>query len=350
MTACAADFELLYESMMKCKCGVIWKDSVAHFYLNWLSELIKLESQIKSGTYKERPPHEFVLTSPKRRVATSISYRDRVYQRSLNDNFVYPDMTRSFIYDNAACQKGKGTDFARKRFKKALQDYVHKHGTEGYIGYYDILGYYAHLRHAHVNHLFMQRIKRPSNAEAVKVLSNQYSGDMGYNPGSQMVQIAGISALDPFDHFSTEVMRINGYRRYMDDFRVISKTREDLKAFEKAASEQLAKIGLELHPRKCGIATLQEGATYLGFIFRVTRTGKVLMLLSPENVSRERKHLKNMVAKCKRGCLSRERVTESFNAWINHAEKGDTFKVKQRMIRYYSSLWKGEDKTCYTNT
>ena len=53
-------FDALYESMDKCKKGVIWKDSVAHFVLNAVEEVTKLEEQLKTGTYHSRKGRVFV--------------------------------------------------------------------------------------------------------------------------------------------------------------------------------------------------------------------------------------------------------------------------------------------------
>lgn len=52
--------------------------------------------ELQSGTYKARKPVRFTITSPKPRDIASITFRDRVYQRSLNDNAVYPTMSKSF--------------------------------------------------------------------------------------------------------------------------------------------------------------------------------------------------------------------------------------------------------------
>lgn len=93
-------FDALYKSMLRCKKGVIWKDSVASYYLNGIERTINLEKQLKDGTYKPREPKIFIITCPKRREAASISIRDRIYQRSMNDNVVYPVMTKPFIKDN----------------------------------------------------------------------------------------------------------------------------------------------------------------------------------------------------------------------------------------------------------
>ena len=52
-------YEALYNSMMKCKKGVMWKDSTAFFVHNWMREIGKLERQLHDDTYQERPPKFF---------------------------------------------------------------------------------------------------------------------------------------------------------------------------------------------------------------------------------------------------------------------------------------------------
>lgn len=100
-------FDALYDSMRKCKNGVMWKDSTAAFVLRGIERVLKLHKELYIDTYKPNKVKRFLVYRPKKREIASISFRDRVYQRSLNDNIVYPLMTNSFIYDNFACQKGK---------------------------------------------------------------------------------------------------------------------------------------------------------------------------------------------------------------------------------------------------
>ena len=56
-------------------------------------------------------------------------------------------MTNSFIRDNWACQRGKGTDDARDRMKLFLQRMYRKYGTEFYGLQIDLHGYYPNMRH-----------------------------------------------------------------------------------------------------------------------------------------------------------------------------------------------------------
>ena len=134
--------DALYTSMYNCQKGVIWKDSVAHFVLNAPEEILKLERELKDGTYRPRKPKMFMVTSPKPREISSIPFRDRVYQRSLNDNVLYPTMTKSFIYDNWACQKGKGTKFCIDVFLAQLREFTRIHGNNAHVLQCDIKGYF----------------------------------------------------------------------------------------------------------------------------------------------------------------------------------------------------------------
>ena len=151
-------YDALYDSMRKCAKGVIWKDSVASFYLRAGENLSKLQRDLESGKYKAKPPKHFMVTSPKPREIASVAFRDRVYQRSLNDNVVYPAMVRSFIHDNFACQKGKGTDAARAKLKEFLRRYYLKHGSTGYVCQFDIHGYYPNMDHELTEQMFRKKL------------------------------------------------------------------------------------------------------------------------------------------------------------------------------------------------
>lgn len=111
-------YDSLYESMLKCKNGVTWKPSVKSFLLNGEENILRMKHLHQDGTWKNGKPKTVLITYPKRREALSIPFKDRVYQRSINDNSLYPQMTKGFTYSNCACQTGKGTDFARALVKK----------------------------------------------------------------------------------------------------------------------------------------------------------------------------------------------------------------------------------------
>lgn len=336
--------EALYGSMLKCIKGVLWKDSVAGFYHRGLSKVRNLSEDLRNGTYKAKPPIHFRITHPKPRDIASIAFRDRVYQRSLNDNVVYPIMTNSFIYDNYACQKGKGTDAARERLKEFLRQHYRKYGRNGYVLQVDVHGYYPNMRHEVAEACFREKLPEWAYKRVKTILREQYDGDAGYDPGSQLVQIAGISVLDKLDHHIKERLRVRHYIRYMDDMLLINPDAAYLERCKEEIGRELAAIGFEFNPKKTRVYPLTEGIMFLGFRFFLTETGKVLMQIDPQNVKSERRKLRRLVALAKRGERTRERVDASYQAWRQHASKGNNWKLLQQMDKYYINLWKGVDE------
>lgn len=282
--------EALYESMWKCRRGKMWKASVARYVTHGIDETLKLAEQIESGTYKPRKPRKFTLTYPKVRPCSSTHIRDRIVQRSLNDNIIYPKMVKSFIWDNMACQKGKGTTKAMDRLNRFLRrEWINNgHSVDGlYVLQCDVHGYYRNMRHADALKCFSRHLDRQTVAVSMGWLEHQYPYPVGYEPGSQMVQILGISMLDPLDHAVKERMRARTYGRYMDDLYIIGNSVERLEECRTLISAELAKIGMELHPRKTRIYPLRDGIKVLGFTFRLTASGKVLRIIDPRNVKHE---------------------------------------------------------------
>lgn len=334
------DYEQLWDSMMKCQCGVRWKPSVKQFVINAPTDILKMHDQLSDNTWKNGKPREIKIMYPKKRDGLSISFRDRVYQRSINDNALYPEMTKHFIFDNCACQKGKGTSFARRRMKQHLWRHYCKYGSEGYILQIEIHGYYPNMKHEEVKKYFKKYLDPEVYKMVCDVLDNQYVGDIGYNPGSQMVQIAGISLLNPIDHYIKEVLHVKGYLRYMDDFSLIHISKDFLSNCLVLIKEKLEFIGFELNEKKTMIKSLKKGFTFLGFNYRITDTGKVIMTLNSDNIKHERKKLYRLVQKCKRGEVERDKVDECYTSWKSFANEGNSFKLLQRMDSYYNSLWR----------
>lgn len=269
-------FLALRESARKCRRGVIWKDSTASYMLNLSERTLAMSRKLQDGTFRCGKTREFDITRPKRRTIVSVGFADRVFQRSLNDNSIYPRMVHGFIKDNAACQKDK----------------------------------------------------------------DQYPGEVGYNPGNQMIQIAGISVLDPLDHMAKDLMGIRNYIRYMDDAVAILPTREEAERAMAAFGDTLHTLGFELNPKKSRVYPLRDGIEFLGFDFHLTDTGKALMFVKPSNVKDMRRRIRRMAWLAQTGKMYRSEVDGSYQGWRDHASKGDSFGLIRRSDAWYKGLWK----------
>lgn len=327
--------------MLKCQRGVRWKPSVKSFVINAPEEVFRMHDKLEKGRWTNGTPKPIKITYPKKRDGLSIPFVDRVYQRSINDNVLYPEMIKHFVFDNCACQKGKGPDFARRRLNEKLWKFYCHNGINGYVLQIDIKEYFKHINHDLVMEKFSRHLPDYICEMVSDVLDKQHiHGKDGYNPGSQMVQIAALSVLNDLDHFVKERLHIKCYIRYNDDFLIIHESEEYLRECLSRIREILEGYGFTLNEKKTTIRKLAKGFTFLGFNYRITETGKNIMLLNSDNIKHQRKKLRRMVNKCKRGEMSKEKVEESFNGWKNFASNGNSYKLIQRMNQYYASLWR----------
>ena len=334
------NLDALYNAYLKCRKGVSWKPSVMAFSNDALMNVYKLYCQLKDGTYKSGKPKTILITYPKRREGLSISFRDRIYQRAINDEVLYPRMTRSFIQTNCSCQKGKGTDYARKYLKEYLWAHYRNHGFDGYILQIDISKYYQSMSHEVVEDMFRAKLDDGAYKRVKEVLDNQYKDVKGYKPGSQMVQIAGISYLNPIDHYIKEKLHMKYYIRYMDDSIMIHPSKEYLEYALEQIKIELAKIGLKVNPKKTKIIPFSEKFTFLGFEYRVTDKGKVIMIVDRQSVKHEKMKLGKMCKRVKLNKMSVEKLQECFGAYKNHVSKGNSYNLTNKLNTYCLDLLK----------
>ena len=126
-----ASFDNLYRAHKKCRLGKQDEKATIQFELNLGFELTRLHKQLMNYSYRLGAYHEFTIHDPKERVIQALSYRDRVVQHSLCDNVLQPSVEPKLIYDNSACRKGKGTDFARNRLTGFLRKFYRQYGNSG---------------------------------------------------------------------------------------------------------------------------------------------------------------------------------------------------------------------------
>jgi len=335
--------DALYESLNKCSKGVKWKGTVAFYRHNWTDEIPKLSEELHDGTYKEHRAKFFTVTEPKYREIMSIHFRDRIYQRSLNDVAIYPQVSQSFIADNFACQKGKGTEAARDRLGDFLRQYYRKYGTDGYVLKIDIKGYYPNMDHEYAETTLQKYLDDETYQMAVKVLA-RLPGDVGYNPGSQIVQIVGITALDRVDHFIKERLGIKYYIRYMDDFILIHPDMEYLQHCLTEIETMLFDQKMTRSKEKTFIQRITDPIEHLGFVYRLTRTGKVVILARPDKIKHEKKKVKRMVNLVKQGKRTKRDVDAHFKAFKASVAYGNSHHLIHNLNVWYRGLWKGADQ------
>ena len=153
-----------------------------------------------------------------------------------------------------------------------------------------------------------------------------------------MVQIAGISYLDEFDHFVKETLREKMYLHYMDDTRTIEAPDADCAAILSKMAVKLAEVGLAFHPRKTRVVTADKGGLFLGFVFRVTPSGKVLMLRDPDKVKDNRRHLRRLAGLVRRGRRTVEDFEKCYGCIRACMTEGNSVRLIRNMDNFVNEL------------
>ena len=132
-------------------------------------------------------------------------------------------------------------------------------------------------------------------------------------------------------------MGINYFIRYNDDFWLVHESKEYLEYCRREITKSLLKLSLNVSENKTHITPLSKGFTFLGFNWRVTDKGKILCFVKSESVKHERKKLYRLANKG-----DRAKADECFTSWKAHAERGNSYKLFERLDKYYNELWRSE--------
>lgn len=333
----AVTFKELYKGLKKSCCNVRWKDSVTGYEANGLKNTYLLRQSLLDGTYKISGYQRFKVHEPKEREIVATRLKDRQFQRSLCDNVLYPQITRSFIRDNCACQRGKGVDDALDRLTVHLRRYYFKHGPNGWALKCDIRHYFAETPHDVAKAAIRKRLTDQRAAYYTDAIIDSFGGDKGIGLGSQVSQITELAVLDDLDHYIKERLRIKHYLRYMDDFILIHEDKSVLRAALAEIEKRLSALGLTLN-EKTQILPLKNGVLWLKWRFVLTDTGKVIRKICMKSVVRERRKLRKMAKLAVAGRIPVAAITESFITWKAHAQRGNCRKIVADMQKLYEKL------------
>lgn len=322
----------------------MWKDSVSRYYNNGLVSILKLANSLEDNSYKIDKYYEFTIYEPKKREIVSTRFKDRVFQRSLTDNYLYNKITNRFIYDNGACQIDKGTDYSMDRLNCHMQRYFRQHGLDGYVLKVDMKDYFGSTSHDVAKTALRYSVEDEWVLSHTDKIINSFN--QGKNPnigmglGSQITQLIQLAVLDKLDHYIKEELKIKYFVRYMDDLVLIHNDKEYLKKCLYEITINIESLGLKLNAKKTQIFPLKQGINFLGFKFKLTDAGKVIRLLLKENIKIRKRKLRKYKSLVDEGKMTREKADECYKAWKAHANKGNSYNLLKRMDEYYANLWK----------
>ena len=346
----AVSYEQLRVAMMDCSRNVKWKGSVCEFLLNAPFRLTKLQQELIDDTYTISRYQKFTITEPKKREIVSTRLRDRIWQRSMCNNGLYDDLTRSLIYDNCACLVGRGISFAFKRIKTHMQQHFRQYGNTGYVLKIDISKFFASIPHIGAKLTVAKRVRDVKFLKHVyaiidsfedprdrpEILKDKYF-ERGLGLGSQISQLIALAYLDDVDHLMKEVYRVRHYIRYMDDIVIIVPTKEQANSILRIMKHELDKLGLIVN-KKTNISEFCNGIRFLKRRYFVTSTGRVIALYNRKSLSRERRKLKKLISLVDQNKIEMDAIFEHYTCWKNYAMQTSSRACILKMDHFLNNL------------
>lgn len=301
---------------------------VKEFENNLESNLEELRTELLLHSYNPKPLKTFVIRDPKTRTIRKSDFRDRIVHHAIC-NILDPIFDKTFIYDSFANRKGKGTHNALLRFDKFKRK-VSKNNTRNcYILKADIKSYFNDVN----QDILISIIRKKVNNEKViwlinKVLKN-HSDKRGMPLGNMTSQFFANVYLNELDHFVKHNLKAKYYIRYVDDFVILSASKEELKIYKNKIKEFLKnKLELDLHKTKCRIIELKKGVLFLGF--RIFPHHK---LLRKSNIRTIHKRIAQD---------NYDNVYKYLDGWLSHSSHANTFKLRKNITDNVENRFLGQ--------
>lgn len=316
------DFANMYAAFRKAKRGKGYKKSAARFNVTALDGVNTLILQLQNRTYRVSEYTEFKVYEPKERVIQTTSFKDKVIQHCLCDNVIMPRLSKVFIYDNCAAQKGKGTLFGLDRLGEQMQQFYWKYGMSGYILKCDIRKFFYNISHEQMKDIVRYYFGYDADICWLCELFIDSTEGKGLPLGNQINQGFALLYLDGMDKLIKHELGIEYYGRYMDDFYLIHPSKEYLKYCLEVISTYLETLDLELNG-KTQIFPFKNGVSYLGFRTYIAPGGQVIRRLKNQNKRNAQRKFLKMAKLVAAGALSQKKFDDSYNAWKNHIAHGN---------------------------
>lgn len=373
------DANNLYDGYLKSIKGSKWKEPTQKVMINYLRYIFRIQRQLEDETYTPGPEGEFTLNERgKVRPITSLITQDRIVRHVLCDHVLMPKVEKKLIYDNGASISNKGISFSRKRFEVHLHEYYKEYkSNEGYILFSDFSKFYDNIIHdkaktellslvnndAYIRGLldiifknFQVDVSYMTDEEFDNclftifnkldhrlILNNKSTGnkmmEKSVNIGDQLSQIIGVFYPYKIDNYIKYVRSQKYYGRYMDDWYIISPSKEELLDIYEHIKVIATEYGIHINFKKTRIVKLNSTYKYLQIKYTMMETGRIVKRINPKRVTNMRRKLKKLASKVSDGTADYDSVENMFRSWMGSFYKLMSKETRVGLLSLYEELF-----------
>lgn len=308
----AISFEALYKAHRRARKNKRYKKEVIQFELELSKNIWSLHYDLLYGKYKMGGYHKFMIYDPKEREIQAISYRDRVVQHSICDNFLTPLLEKHLVFYNVACRKNKGTSCAENSLKRFIQEHYRKIGKKGYFLKADIKKYFNSIDHDVLKNMLCKLNIPADMLKLLFLIIDSYfvCPNKGLPMGNQTSQCFALLYLNGIDRFFKEQLSVKFYLRYMDDLIAVFSCKQSARVALELLGEKVKNQKLSLND-KSQIISFSNGVEFLGRRFFIGKNSENVEKLTKSTKKRVRKRVLKNIFLVKCGIKNKEFLLKS---------------------------------------
>jgi RNA-directed DNA polymerase len=334
-------FENLHHAFKQARRGKRARNDVAAFEYDLEENLLRLQEELQSETYRPGTYFNFRILDPKPRLISAAPFRDRVVHHALCQ-VIEPIWERRLIHDTYACRVGKGTHAAIERAQAFSRRYP-------YVLKCDIEHFFPRMDHEILYSRFTRLIADPQTLRLCKLILASGAGihadvPPAYFPGDNLfaaarprgLPIGNLTSqfwanihLDPLDQFVKRELKCQAYVRYVDDFLLFSENKAGMHKWRAEIIAFLAGLRLSLHEQEAQVFPVSTGIPFLGWRIHPDH----LRLKRRNGVAFQRRFAR-LRSEYAAGRISRQRMDDSVRGWIAHVQHGQTWGLRRSLLNH----------------
>ena len=173
----------------------------------------------------------------------------------------------------------------------------------------------------------------PDNVNAQRTIAKSVS------IGDQLSQQIGIYYPHEIDNYIKILRHQKYYGRYMDDWYIMSDSKEELLDLLENIKIIADDIGLHINLNKTHIVKMSSKYKYLQVKYTLTDTGKVVKRINPKRVTTMRRRLKKLAVKVQNEKIDYDNVENMFRSWMGSFHKLLSRPQREGLIDLYETLF-----------
>ncbi len=337
-------------------------------------DIVRLATACYTRTYQPLPSIRFGVKYPRPREVFAAQFRDRIVHHWIYLRVVELIETRYQQMGDVSmnCRKGFGPQLAVKTLAGFIEEVSEGYTRETWIGKFDLKACFMSVDVKLLISLIESELladyqgddkallvwligvtlrNRPQEGaitrgdpmllEAIpsnKILRGENGVPIGNLPSQIFVNYL-LTYLDEFilDYLSEHEPQAH-YLRFADDFVVVCRDKETVKAVRRLAAEFLReRLKLTLHPDKVYIQEARHGVRFLGSVIRPGR-----VYADEAAVRALGRSLERLERACQRGCSTDEleRRVSSVNSYLGMMSHAKSYAIRRRMLSEKVHLWR----------